>query len=361
MRPTSTLLAFPLVLCAAPMAAQRAESYTVPGRSVSIYNFAGEVRIERGTGSAVTVEVTRQGRDAERLKVETGPLDGRGTLRVRTDADRLVYPKLGRWSETTINVRGDGRWGGDDGAEGTGSWSRWRGDRVRISGRGSGAEAWADIVVHVPDGVDAVVHHGAGALVAQGLHAPLTLDLASATVEVRDHVGAVTVDAGSGSTLLSNVEGRVRLDLGSGGTDLRDVKATDLHIDAGSGGVTGDNVTVGGLLDLDAGSGTTTFKRLTARRAKMDLGSGGLSAEFLTDVDDLQIDSGSGSVTLWLPPTAGAEIDIDTGSGGVSTDFPITVSHKESNRLVGTLGDGKGRIAVDAGSGSVRLRKLMTK
>jgi hypothetical protein len=359
MRAPTGLLVLPFVVLGTPLAAQRAESFTVTGRTVSIYNLAGEVRIERGTGSAVTVEVTRQGRDADRIKVETGAIDGRGTLRVRYDADRIVYPKLGRWSESTITVRDDGRWG--DGDEGKGGWSRWRGDRVKISGRGSGTEAWADLVVRVPDGVDAVVHHAVGSLVAQGVRAPLTLDLASAAVEVRDHVGAISVDAGSGGTLLANVEGRVTLDLGSGGTDLRDVKASDLRIDAGSGGVTGDNVTVTGLLDIDAGSGTTTLKRLSARHAKMDLGSGGLSAEFLTDIDDLKIDSGSGSVTLWLPPTAGASLDIETGSGGVSTDFPITVSHKESNHLTGTLGDGKGRIEVDAGSGSVRLKKLMTK
>lgn len=361
MRALLPTLAFPALLIAAPLVAQKVETFTVTGRTVSIYNLAGEVRIERGTGSAVTVEVTRQGRDADRIKVEAGPLDGRGTLRVRTDGDHIVYPKLGRWSETTINVRDDGRWGdGDDGARRS-TWSRWRGDKVHISGRGSGVEAWADLVVRVPDGVETVVHHAVGALATQGVHASLTLDLASASVEVHDHVGAVTVDAGSGSTLLTNVDGRVSLDLGSGGTDLRDVKASDLKIDAGSGGVTGDNVTVAGLLELDAGSGTTTFKRLTARRARMDLGSGGLSAEFLSDVDDLKIDSGSGSVTLWLPNNAGAELDIESGSGGVSTDFPIVVSHQEKNRITGTLGDGKGRIVVDAGSGTVRLKKQLVK
>lgn len=362
MRALLPCLALPALLTAVPVAAQKVESFTVAGRTVAIYNLAGTVRVERGTGSAVTVDVTRMGADAGHITVETGPLDGRGTLRVRYDGDRITYPKMSRGSETTINVRKDGRWGDGDDGETRGFNRLWKnGNRVRISNRGSGIEAWADLVIHVPDGVTATVHHAVGTVESQGVHAALSIDLASATVDVRDHVGNLAVDAGSGRATLANVDGRVSLDLGSGGTELRDVKASDLHIDVGSGSVSGDNVSVSGLLDVNAGSGHADFKRLSARRAKLDLGSGGLTAEFLTDIDDLRIDSGSGSVTLYLPPTVGATLNIDAGSGGVSSEFPVTVSRTEPNHLAGTLGDGKGHIEVDSGSGSVRLKKLVTR
>ncbi|MBI3789666.1 MAG: DUF4097 family beta strand repeat protein [Gemmatimonadetes bacterium] len=359
LRPLPFAFATAVTLAPTLVAGQRAESYSVSGRSVAIYNLAGTVRVERGSGNAVSVEVTRQGRDADRVKVETGAIRGRETLRVRYDGDRIVYPRLGRWNSSTVSVRSDGTWGGDDEDGKRSGWDRLKwGDRVRVSGSGSGIEAWADLVLRVPDGVTVSVHHLAGNVGATGTRADLLLDLGSATADITDHVGALKVDGGSGHATLTNVSGHIDLDLGSGGTDLHGIKASDLKIDAGSGGVTGDDVSVSGQLDVDAGSGRTTFTKLSARRAKMDLGSGGLNAEFVTDVDDLKVDAGSGSVTIYLPPTAGAQVDLESGSGGVSTDFNITVSRMERDRLVGTLGDGKGRITVDAGSGGVRLRKL---
>lgn len=70
------------------------------------------------------------------------------------------------------------------------------------------------------------------------------------------------------------------------------------------------------------------------------------------------MDAGSGAVTLGFPASLSAVLDISTGSGGISTDFAVQVNRTERNRLQGTLGNGKGRIHVDAGSGAVRLRKL---
>jgi lia operon protein LiaG len=77
----------------------------------------------------------------------------------------------------------------------------------------------------------------------------------------------------------------------------------------------------------------------------------------LDDVENVRIDTGSGGVTLRLPASLGAEVDIDTGSGGISTDVPVTVTRRERDRLVGRIGDGRGRIVIDAGSGGVRLMR----
>ena len=102
---SATPLALALALCAiTTLGAQAAETVTLRGTDVAIYNLAGVVRVERGTGRDVTVEVRRGGTDGAKLKLETGELRGHQTLRVMYDADRVVYPKLGRWSNTTMNV-----------------------------------------------------------------------------------------------------------------------------------------------------------------------------------------------------------------------------------------------------------------
>src|SRR4029079_3231095 len=82
-----------------------------------------------------------------KLQVETGPISGRETLRVIYPSDRIVYPVLGRHSQSQLSESDDGTFNGHDG----------RGARdVRISGDGSGLEASADLRVLVPAG-----HRGA--------------------------------------------------------------------------------------------------------------------------------------------------------------------------------------------------------
>ena len=46
-------------LPATGLGAQQVERYAMPDDEVAIYNLAGQVRLEAGTGSDVTVQVTR--------------------------------------------------------------------------------------------------------------------------------------------------------------------------------------------------------------------------------------------------------------------------------------------------------------
>src|ERR671931_315169 len=89
------VLAWLLVGCttaaAGSAAAQEREGRTVPGDDVAIYNLAGQLRAEAGSGSDVVVEVTRGGRDGDRLRVETGRIGRRETLRVIFPQDDIVY------------------------------------------------------------------------------------------------------------------------------------------------------------------------------------------------------------------------------------------------------------------------------
>ena len=80
-----------------------------------------------------------------------------------------------------------------------------------------------------------------------------------------------------------------------------------------------------------------------------------MRVDLLQDVDNLEVDTGSGSVTVSLPADAGAEIDIESGSGGIDLDFPVTVRRASKDHVVGRVGDGRGRIAIDTGSGRIRL------
>ena len=84
-----------LLLRPAAASAQQGERYTLEGDEVAIYNLAGSLTVEPGTGT-VSVEMVRGGTDAAKLTVERGEIDGRETLRVVYPADLIVYAGIGR-------------------------------------------------------------------------------------------------------------------------------------------------------------------------------------------------------------------------------------------------------------------------
>ncbi len=70
------------------------------------------------------------------------------------------------------------------------------------------------------------------------------------------------------------------------------------------------------------------------------------------------MDTGSGGVTITVPADFGAEVDIETGSGGIDLGgVPVMVTRLESDHIIGKIGDGRGRMKIETGSGGVRLVK----
>ena len=51
------------------------------------------------------------------------------------------------------------------------------------------------------------------------------------------------------------------------------------------------------------------------------------------------------------------EVVVDVGSGGISVDLPITYIRRSRSFVQGVIGEGYGRIRIDTGSGSVRIRQ----
>jgi lia operon protein LiaG len=324
--------------------AQVSREYTVSGDEVSIYNMIGEVRVVRGTGSSVKVEVTLGGDDAGDLRVETGTIAGRQTLRVIYPGDRFVYSGLGRGSNTQIIVNDDGTFGGGRNS---------RGRRVRISGGGDGLEAWADLTISVPDRKSLAVHQAVGGISASRVNADLMLDTSAAPVEATGIRGKLSIDVGSGRVTVSDVEGGpVSLDTGSGRVFVSGIRSSSLVIDTGSGEIEGSNIHVEDL-NMDTGSGSIDLDGLSATKVLLDTGSGSVDIELDSDVENLVIDTGSGGVTLAVPDDLGAELRVSTGSGGIDVSVPHETYRHRRSEFTGRLGDGRGDIVIETGSGGV--------
>jgi lia operon protein LiaG len=329
---------------------QQPKRFTLEGRAAAVYNLVGRMKVERGSGDKIVVEVTRVGADAGKLTIATGDVRGRSALRVRYPADVIVYDNSNYRGRSTFSVNEDGTFG--DGDRG------WRGDRQRIEVRsgGSGLEAHADVRVLVPNGMTLFVRNGVGETTVDNVDATLDVSSASGRVSVTHVRGAVTIDKGSGGTELTDITGDLNLDSGSGGATLDGLRGSTLHMDVGSGSLRGRAIEMREIA-ADVGSGGVRLAGVKTQKLHLETGSGGSDVELLTPVDDVQIEAGSGGVTLRLPSSLGATVDIETGSGGIDTDFEVKVSRMERRALRGTVGDGRGRIKIESGSGSVRLLK----
>lgn len=342
-----------LLLTLPVLAGAQTEHRTLSGDRVAIYNLAGHVRIQGASGRDVTVDVTRGGRDASQLNIATGPIRGAQTLRILYPSDRIIYPELRYHTRTQIRVDEDGTFDDNSGRDSRGWFSR---GSVEIRDSGSGVDAHADMIIGVPKGQRIMVHWGVGDATVTNVDGDIRLSVASATVTTEHTRGSLSLDTGSGGVTVTDAEGSVNLDTGSGGLTVTGVHGDELDLDTGSGSVRGGDIDVK-TLKADVGSGGLRLTHVKAPRVDADVGSGGLELDLTAPVSDLTVESGSGGVTLRLPAAQGADLDIDTGSGGVESDFAIQTNRVSRNHVRGKIGDGSGRIRIDAGSGHVRLIK----
>lgn len=329
--------------------APAAERFVIPGRDAALWNVAGSATVERAPGTDVIVFVERGGSDAADLEIATGPVRARPSLRVIYPGRRVIYPELGRGSRTTITVARDGTFGGR--TIGLGFSSR----QVTVSGTGSGLDAHANLRVQVPVGGRVDLYVGAGPITATNVDGDLRLDGGSSMVSASGCRGDLLVDTGSGSVSVQDQAGELSVDTGSGDVRVERMKGRRLHVDTGSGSLVATAIDAG-TLRVDTGSGEVRVDGTTAEDVLVDTGSGSVALNLRALAPRVVVDTGSGAVELGVSPEFSARLTVDTGSGRITSDLPVTVQTHERDALRGRIGDGRGSVRVDTGSGDVRLR-----
>jgi DUF4097 and DUF4098 domain-containing protein YvlB len=130
----------------------------------------------------------------------------------------------------------------------------------------------------------------------------------------------------------------------------------ELSINTGSGGVIGSELQAG-VIRIDTGSGDIELTAVTSPVLTLETGSGRVAAELRGPVRELAVTTGSGDVSVRAPASLAAEVEIETASGGIESDFPLQVTRHSRDHVVGRIGAGTGRVAIETGSGDVRLLK----
>ena len=340
----------PFVLAGPAMLTAQQERHSLEGDDVAIYNLAGEVSVEAGQGS-IGVQVNRGGSAAGQLRVEQGEIDGRETLRVIYPSDRIVYSPLGRGSSTQLPVRDDGTFG-DEHGWGEGSHSR----KVTILDRGEGLDAHADLRVTVPSGRRVAIHLAVGKVTVANVNGRISVDAHSAPVTATGTRGELSVDVGSGPVRVSQIEGDLSVDTGSGSVEVSRYRGNALSVDTGSGDVTGSELEAA-RVSIETGSGDIRLTGVTAPEASLETGSGSVTTDFRREIHSLSVETGSGNIAITALAGLPASVEIETASGEIESDFPLTVTRRARDHVEGRIGDGKGSIAIETGSGGIRLLK----
>jgi lia operon protein LiaG len=344
---TPTLTGTLLLGLASTLAAQA--PHRLSGPESAIYNLVGTITVRGGTGGDVTVEVATEGADASRLRVETDPINGIPTLRVVYPEDEIVWRGLGRGSKTNFSIREDGTWGGRGRA---GRRSR----QITVRGDGSGLEAAANLTVTVPRGKTVAVYLGVGKIEASNVDGTLRLDGASADIRATDTKGRLNIDTGSGDVVVSGAEGDLEIDTGSGDVRVDRARGAELEIDTGSGDVIGGSLTFD-RGDISTGSGGIRMESFTGPALELETGSGDVNVLLTGSPNRLDVETGSGDVTIRVAADVDASIELSTGSGDFEVDFPLTLTRRSDNSLSGRMGNGKGRITIETGSGDIAIKK----
>lgn len=339
--PLSLRLAVPAAaLLAAPLDGQRVERFTLDGSAAAVHNLAGEVTVQAGSGREVVVEVTRHGADAGDLRVSRGG----DAVRVVYPGNRVVYPRMGARSRSTVQVRRDGTLGG----------GLRNARRVTVAGSGSGTRAYADVRVLVPAGRAVSVHQGVGEVRVSNVNGRVAVDGGATRVSTEGTRGGLRVDVGSGRVEVRNASSDVDVETGSGGITLENVRGASVRAETGSGGVRGSGIRAE-RVEVESGSGGVRLAGVDAPRVQVETGSGSVTVGLTRDAD-VEIETGSGGVTLTVPRSFGAVLAIDTGSGGIDVDLPVTDRRARRGEFSGRVGDGDGRVNIETGSGGVRIR-----
>jgi DUF4097 and DUF4098 domain-containing protein YvlB len=142
----------------------------------------------------------------------------------------------------------------------------------------------------------------------------------------------------------------------SGNVEVTGVSG-DLQAISTSGDVTVRGVT--GAVDATSTSGNIRVGEINGRVSGIST-SGDVEVEIaqLGGAGDMEFTSTSGDVRVKLPASLGADVTMSTTSGGLKTDFPLTVEkprHGPGRQATGRLGDGSRNLLLSSTSGDVSL------
>jgi DUF4097 and DUF4098 domain-containing protein YvlB len=179
----------------------------------------------------------------------------------------------------------------------------------------------------------------------------------SGDIRVTGSKGEVEARTQRGDIVIEDVGSRVETTAFSGDVDISAV-AGDLRVNVLSGDVRVRGVS--GDVEVKTVSGQIDLRDVRSRLVRAASTSGDISFDGTIDGSGrYELESHSGDVDLTLPADVGAVLTVSTYSGGIESDFRLTLlpGATSSNRtFTFTLGRGGARITAESFSGDINIR-----
>jgi DUF4097 and DUF4098 domain-containing protein YvlB len=197
-----------------------------------------------------------------------------------------------------------------------------------------------EIVVPANAAVTATSWHGS--ISVRGVHGDLEAHAQSGDIDVRDAGDRVELQTLSGSISLLGARGDATIHTLSG----------DVKLDGARGEV-----------EVETVSGDMQLGDIVSKQVRTHSTSGDLTfAGAISDGGRYEFTTHSGELRLRLPAAVGAQLTVSTFSGGIESEFPITLKAGEhgigvsqAKKINFTLGQGSARIVAETFSGDVIL------
>jgi len=159
-------------------------------------------------------------------------------------------------------------------------------------------------------------------------------------IVVEEVASSADITAFSGDVDVSNVDGRLNVNVLSGDVQVRRV--------------TGD-------IEVKTVSGEVEVREARSQAVRVNSTSGDIVFDGTIDgAGRYELETHSGDVDLTLPANVGATLIVSTYSGGIESDFPLTLQPggvgTDGKRFTFTLGRGGARITAESFSGDINIR-----
>ncbi len=198
--------------------------------------------------------------------------------------------------------------------------------------------------VTVPVGAKVSATTWSGSVSVRGVHGDVVAHAQSGDVQIRDAGDRLEVESLSGDVVVTGARGEVSLHTISGNIDL-----------------TGSR----GTVQIETVSGDVDLRDVVAKQVRAHTTNGDITfAGQVLEAGRYEFNTHSGEIGLMLSPDIGAELSVSTFSGGIESDFPITlkpgehgIGGSQSKRLNFTVGRGTARIIAETFSGDITLKR----
>jgi DUF4097 and DUF4098 domain-containing protein YvlB len=198
--------------------------------------------------------------------------------------------------------------------------------------------------ISVPVGAKVMATTWSGSVSVRGVHGDVDAHAQSGDIQIRDAGGRLDVESLSGDVTVTGVKGETRINTVSGGVDLT--------------GGRGD-------MEIESVSGDIDLRDVVAKQIRTHTTSGDVSfAGQILDAGRYEFNTHSGEIVLVLPSDIGADLSVSTFSGGIESDFPITlragehgIGSSQAKRLNFSVGHGTSRISAETFSGDITLKR----